>query len=160
MVTLLAGLGLARNELLLFAGVGLLIGGLEDIALDILYVLRKLWRDLTVYTRFSRMTARDLPPPGIAGPIAVFVPAWEEAGVIGPMLRRCLSLWAREDLRIFVGVYPNDPDTMRAVASVMAEAGGDKVELVTNGWPGPTTKADCLNQLWQALLKWEAGGIM
>ncbi len=76
MVALVAGLGLARNELLLFAGVGLLLGGLDDLLVDLLYLLRKVWRDLTVYTRFARMSARDLPLPGAAGPIAVFVPAW------------------------------------------------------------------------------------
>jgi adsorption protein B len=156
MVTLLAGLGLVRNELLLFAGVGLLIGGLDDLALDILYIVRKFWRGLTVYTRFPRMTACDLPPPGAAGRIAVLVPAWEEAGVIGLMLRRCLSLWVHEDVRIFVGVYPNDPDTARVVEAVMAGPGGHKIQLVTNVLPGPTTKADCLNQLWHALQKWEA----
>jgi bacteriophage N4 adsorption protein B len=156
MVTLLAGLGLARNELLLFAGVGLLVGGLDDLLLDFFYFLRKIWRDLTVYTRFPRMSARDLPISGAAGPIAVFVPAWQESAVIGPMLRRCLSLWAKEDMRIFVGVYPNDPDTIRAVTAVLEEEGGDKIQLVTHGLPGGTTKGDCLNQLWLALKAWEA----
>jgi len=156
MVTLMAGLGLARNELLLFAGVGLLLGGLDDLLLDLLYLLRKVWRDLTVYTRFPRMSARDLPEPGAAGPIAVFVPAWQESAVIGPMLRRCLSLWAKEDVRIFVGVYPNDPDTVRVVAGVAEGEGHNKIQLVTHSRPGPTTKGDCLNQLWLALKAWEA----
>ncbi|HEY1123996.1 MAG TPA: glycosyl transferase family protein [Sphingobium sp.] len=155
MVALLAGLGLARNELLLFAGVGLLIGGLDDLLLDFLYVVRRLWRNLTVYTRFSRMTAADLPAPGTVGPIAVFVPAWQESAVIGQMLRRCLALWAREDMRIFVGAYPNDPDTIRVVTEVCAGEGGDKVQLVVHSLPGATTKADCLNQLWRALRQWE-----
>ncbi len=157
MVTLLAGLALARNELLLFAGVGLLIGGLDDLVLDALFVCRKLWRDLTVYRRFPRMTARDLPPPGAAGPIAIFVPAWDEAAVIGPMLRRCLSLWAREDMRIFIGLYPNDPASAAAVADAIQESGEDRVIVVVNPRPGPTTKADCLNQLWAALKHWEQG---
>ncbi len=152
---LLAGLELARNELLLFAGVGLLLGGLDDLALDLLYIARKLWRDVTVYTRHPRMTARDLPPPGAAGPIAIFVPAWDEANVIGPMLRRCLALWAREDLHIFVGVYPNDPATARAVVDAIPQGQEARVSLVVHSRPGPTTKADCLNQLWRALRRWE-----
>jgi adsorption protein B len=155
MVALLAGLGLARNELLLFAGVGLLLGGLDDLLLDFLYLLRKIWRDLTVYTRFPRMSARDLPMPGAAGPIAVFVPAWQESAVIGQMLRRCLSLWAKEDMRIFVGVYPNDPETIRVVTDVAKGEGGETIQLVTHSRPGPTTKGDCLNQLWLALKGWE-----
>jgi len=155
MVALLAALGLARNELLLFAGVGLLLGGLDDLLLDVLYLLRKIWRDLTVYTRFPRMGARDLPEPGAAGPIAVFVPAWQESAVIGSMLNRCLSLWTKEDMRIFVGVYPNDPDTIRVVAGVAKGEGSTKIQLVTHSRPGPTTKGDCLNQLWLALKDWE-----
>lgn len=155
MVALLAGLGLARNELLLFAGIGLLIGGLDDLLLDLLYVARRLWRTLTVYTRFPRMTAQDLPPAGTIGPIAVFVPAWQESAVIGQMLRRCLALWAQEDMRIFVGAYPNDPDTISVVTEVGAGDGGNKVQLVVHSLPGGTTKADCLNQLWRALRKWE-----
>ncbi|MBO9581022.1 MAG: glycosyl transferase family protein [Sphingobium sp.] len=155
MVTLLAGLGFARNELLLFAGVGLLLGGLDDVLLDLLYAMRRLWRDLTVYRRFPRMTAKDLPPPGVAGPIAVFVPAWQESAVIGQMLRRCLSLWANEDMRIFVGAYPNDPDTMKVVTEVIERQGEGKVQIVLNSLPGPTTKADCLNHLWLALRQWE-----
>lgn len=156
MVTLLAGLGLARNELLLFAGVGLLLGGLDDLLLDLLYLLRKAWRDLTVYTRFPRMSARDLPLPGAAGPIAVFVPAWQESAVIGPMLHRSLSLWAEEDVRIFVGVYPNDPDTIRAVGDVAEGKDSEKIQLVLHSRSGPTTKGDCLNQLWLALKDWES----
>lgn len=155
LVALLAGLELVRNELLLFAGVGLLLGGIDDLALDLIYIARKLWRDLAIYTRHPRMTARDLPPPGGAGPIALFVPAWDEAAVIGPMLRRCLTLWAREDLHIFVGVYPNDPATAHAVAEAIPEGQEDRVSLVVHTQPGPTTKADCLNQLWLALQSWE-----
>ncbi len=155
MVTLLAGLELARNELLLFAGVGLLIGGLDDLALDCLFIGRKLWRDLTVYTRFPRMTARDLPPPGAdlpppgaAGPIAIFVPAWDEVAVIGPMLRRCLALWAREDMRIFVGLYPNDPASAAAVAEAIQESGEGRVIVVVN----PAAGTDDQGRLPQSAL--------
>lgn len=155
MDTLLAALELARDELLLFAGIGLLIGGIDDLAVDVVYGVRRVWRDLTVYTRFPRMTARDLPPPGASGPIAIFVPAWDEAAVIAPMLRRCLTLWADENIRIFLGIYPNDPATLAAARAVLAERGSDRIDLVVTARQGPTTKADCLNGLWQALLRWE-----
>ncbi len=155
METLLAALALARNELLLFAGVGLLIGGLDDLAVDLLYAARRLWRKLTVYTRIPRMTARDLPPPGAAGPMAIFVPAWDEAAVIGPMLRRCLTLWAREDMQIFLGVYPNDRATIDAALAAVTGQDRARLTIVVHPRHGPTTKADCLNQLWQALRRWE-----
>ena len=152
---LLALLELARNELLLFAGIGLLIGGLDDLLVDLIYGLRRLWRRITVYMRFPRMTARDLPPSGSAGPIAIFIPAWDESAVIGHMLRRSLALWAREDVQIFLGAYPNDPATVAAAETAIADEHRGKVTIVVNDRPGPTTKADCLNQLWKALLRWE-----
>ncbi|BAK67835.1 putative bacteriophage N4 adsorption protein B [Sphingobium sp. SYK-6] len=151
----LAAAELLRNELLLFAAIGLLLGGLDDLAIDGLYATRRLWRSLTIYSRMPRMTACDLPPPGRAGPIAVFVPAWDEGDVIGPMLRACLHKWRDEDVHIFVGAYPNDPVTLERVGQVMAGPHGARVSLVLNPRPGPTTKADCLNQLWGAMRAWE-----
>src|SRR5690606_29835570 len=96
-----------------------------------------------------RMTARDLPPTGAAGPIAVFVPAWEESAVIGQMLRGCLDKWRGEAVQIFVGAYPNDRPTIDAILEVIGERGAAPVTLVINERAGPTTKADCLNQLWR-----------
>ena len=151
-----AALELLRNELLLFAGIGLLIGGVDDLLVDLIYGVRRVWRSLTVYSRVPRMTARDLPPPGAAGPIAVFVPAWDEVAVIGRMLRGCLDKWRDDDVQIFVGVYPNDRPTIDAVADVAARHGRGRVTLVVNSRAGPTTKADCLNHLWLALRRWEA----
>jgi bacteriophage N4 adsorption protein B len=49
-----------------------------------------------------------------------------------------------------VGVYPNDQATLEAVAPV-AE-GEEKLIVCVNNRPGPTTKADCLNVLWRAML--------
>jgi len=155
MGALVAALELLRNELLLFAGIGLLIGGLDDLLVDLIYAVRRIWRSLTVYRRIPRMTARDLPPPGAAGPIAIFVPAWDEAAVIGQMLRGCLDKWQRDDMQIFVGAYPNDGSTIEAVTDVAARYGGGRVTLIINDRAGPTTKADCLNQLWRALRRWE-----
>lgn len=151
LVALAAGL---RNELLLFAGVGLLIGGIDDLLLDMIYGARRLWRAATVYRRHPRMTSDRLPPSRRPGTMAVFIPAWDESNVIGAMLRQSLARWARDDAHVFVGVYPNDAATIVAVASVAAAHPG-RLTMVINPLPGPTTKADCLNALWRALLRWE-----
>ncbi|HEX7872014.1 MAG TPA: glycosyl transferase family protein [Sphingobium sp.] len=143
----------ARDELLLFAGVGLLLGGLDDLILDGIYIVRRLWRAATVYRRFPRMTSATLPPSDRPGTLAIFIPAWDESAVIGRMLRLCLARWAKDDVHLFVGVYPNDVTTIVAVADIAAVS--DRVTMVINPLPGPTTKADCLNGLWRALLRWE-----
>lgn len=143
----------ARNELLLFASVGLLIGGLDDLILDLLYAARRIWRAATVYRQFPRMTADGLPRGTQNGTMAVFIPAWDEGGVIGPMLKHCQARWPNENVHYFVGVYPNDPVTIVAVANIAAT--DSRITMVINPLPGPTTKADCLNGLWNALLRWE-----
>lgn len=156
MESALAALELLCGELLLFAAVGLLIGGLDDLIIDIIYIVRRGWRSLTVYSRTSRMTSAELPPPGTMGPIAVFIPAWDEANVIGGMLSGCLSKWRDEDVILFVGVYPNDAATLAVVQSLAVGAGDGRIIPVVNPRAGPTTKADCLNQLWRAMVSWEA----
>ena len=96
------------------------------------------------------MTTATLPPSPNPGRIAIFVPAWREADVIGPMLRHALGRWGDADYRIFVGAYPNDPATIDAIAAVAQ--GDPRILLGITPHPGPTTKADCLNLLWQAML--------
>ena len=83
--------------------------------------------------------------------LAVFVPAWREADVIGDMLQNCMRQWSAwaGRYRIFVGCYPNDPYT--AAAIIDAARGNADIRLVLVEHDGPTTKADCLNRLWRAL---------
>jgi adsorption protein B len=151
---LAAGLQMAHRELLLFAVVGLAIGGIDDLLMDLLFLGRKCWRDVAIYARFPRMTTATLPASPASGPIAIFIPAWREAEVIGPMLRHALGRWRTGDYRIFVGVYPNDADTIDAVAAVAQ--GQERIIVAVNPRPGPTTKADCLNTVWQAMVAQEA----
>lgn len=66
------------------------------------------------------------------------------------MLRHALGRWGDADYRIFVGAYPNDPATIDAIAAVAQ--GDPRILLGITPHPGPTTKADCLNLLWQAML--------
>jgi adsorption protein B len=54
---------------------------------------------------------------------------------------------------IFVGVYPNDPETILKVEHVSRRY--PNVHAVVSAHPGPTTKADNLNQVHQGMLRWE-----
>lgn len=150
---LLVFLALAHHELMLFAAVGLALGSIDDFLIDIAYGLRRAWRSTVIHSRHPRMTMADLPPSTHPGTLAIFIPAWKEANVIAPMLRHALRRWGEADYRLFVGVYPNDPDTLREVASVAA--GEPRVIVGITERPGPTTKADCLNQLWRVMLREE-----
>jgi len=137
------------REATLFAAVGFLIGGIDDLVVDALYGLRYLrrrWRGV------RELTLSDMAPPRAR--LAVFVPAWDEAAVIGPMLRTALARFDHPGYRIYVGTYPNDRATIDAVAEV-AES-DPRVRLVVGPRAGPTTKADNLNALWRALKRDEA----
>lgn len=151
---LVAILAAVHHEILLFAVVGLAIGGIDDFLVDILFLCRRWWRKITIYSRHQRMTTATLPGSDKPGRIAVFVPAWGEADVIAPMLQNALERWRDGDYRIFVGVYPNDHATLQAVAPV-AE-GEERLIICVNERPGPTTKADCLNLLWRAMEREES----
>jgi adsorption protein B len=139
-------------ELALFAGVGFLLFALNDLAVDIIYFGRKAWRAVTIYNRFPRAYASTLPKDEEPGFFVIFVPAWDESTVIGPMLRATLKRLDYSNYRIFVGHYQNDPATAAAIASI----DDPRVESVMVHTDGPTTKADCLNHLYDALIAYES----
>jgi len=139
-------------ELALFAAAGYLLFAADDALVDAIYFTRRLWRSATIYSRFPRTYANQLSPPDEPGWIAIFVPAWDEAPVIAQMLRATLARVAHADYRIFVGYYRNDPATAAAIASVRDA----RVVPVALAVDGPTTKADCLNHLYSALIDAEA----
>ena len=140
------------QELALFAGVGFLLFALDDLAVDLLYLTRRLWRGAAIYSRYPRSFAQTLSPPAAPGWLAVFIPAWDESAVIGPMLRTTLARFGEGEYRLFVGHYRNDPATAAAVRAVS----DPRIILVEVGHDGPTTKADCLNHLYTALRTEEA----
>ncbi|WP_082788505.1 glycosyl transferase family protein [Sphingorhabdus sp. M41] len=140
-----------QKELLLFASLSFLIGSADDLLFDGLWIFHSLKRRLLVYSQYKRATVESLSIPTSECRLAIFVPAWKEAPVIGAMLRRCLRQWTASEYRIYVGCYPNDAETIAAVAS--ASTGSAKIRIVICQRDGPTTKADCLNHLWDALCR-------
>lgn len=136
-----------HQELILFAAIGFVLGGLDDLLIDMIWIVRTLWRRVTVYRRHPRAAATSLHPQN-PGRIAIFVPAWQEDEVVGPMLANARRAWGNAEYVIYVGVYPNDHATQAVVEPFV----GPHVRMVVCPRPGPTTKADCLNAMWRALL--------
>lgn len=138
------------HELLLFSGIWFLVGAIDDCCVDLLWIGRRIYRHFRYYRRTKPMRTDDLPPPERTGELAVFVAAWQEAGIIGSMLRRCHYAWqGHQNHSIYVGCYPNDEASIKAVLEAAAQ--NPLVKLILCHEPGPTTKADCLNRLWQAM---------
>jgi adsorption protein B len=139
-------------ELALFAGIGFLVFAANDVAVDFIYFARRAWRSAAVYSRFPRAFASDMANPAQPGFIAILVPTWDEASVIASMLRATLERLEHPNYRIFVGHYRNDPATTAAIASVV----DGRIEPVRVEADGPTTKAHCLNHVYDALIAYEA----
>ena len=136
---------LVQHELLLFAAAFFLLGAFNDLCLDLTWF----WLRLTG-------RARDLPMPpemehdlALGGPVAVFIPAWDEQLVIGTTIRHMLGVWRQPDVRVYLGCYANDAATLEAAQRA---AGGDpRLRIVIHDRAGPSTKADCLNRLYRAM---------
>lgn len=130
----------------------ILLSGIDDLFIDLYYWGRRLWRALTVYRSHPRLGHEALYQPQ-EKPLAIMVPAWQETGVIGRMAELAATTLDYENYHIFVGTYPNDPDTQRDVDEVCARF--PNVHKVVCARPGPTSKADCLNNVLDAMLQFE-----
>jgi bacteriophage N4 adsorption protein B len=149
---------LVQRELLLFSAVWLLVGGLDDLCIDLIWIGRWLYRRFAYYRLQPALRTHELAASVQPGQLAIFIPAWGEAAVIAAMLTHCTRAWASSSCpyRIYVGCYPNDN---ACVAKVMSSARHNpNIRLVLVGHHGPSTKADCLNRLWEALLTDEIAG--
>ncbi|MEO1488971.1 MAG: glycosyl transferase family protein [Pseudomonadota bacterium] len=151
-------LAVFQRELLLFAGVFFLIGAADDIAIDCAW----LWLKFTGKVKTPLVDRKALQGQELNGPVAVFIPAWQEAGVICDTIVHALKAWPQDAMRLYVGCYRNDPDTIAAAmraARVASGWGEHRLRIVVLDHNGPTTKADCLNRLHQALRddEWRSG---
>lgn len=131
----------AGRELMLFASVGILLFGIDDLLFDGLWIATN-GRDRLVDLGVDK----EQP---LAGKLAIFIPAWKEAAVLPTTLLRSLAAWGDDDFRIYIGCYPNDAATLLAVSPLAAS--DPRLRLVIGAADGPTTKGDNLNQMWAAL---------
>lgn len=85
--------------------------------------------------------------------IAVFVAAWKEHRVIQSMLDNNVARLRYAQFDFFVGAYPNDGRTLAAVREAMKRH--PNVHLAICPHDGPTSKADCLNWIYQSMILYE-----
>ena len=127
--------------------------GLDDLFIDLMYWGRKLIRRWRIYEKFDRADEERLYTIA-EKPLAIMVPAWNEVGVVGEMARLAASTIDYENYQIFVGTYPNDAETQADVDAVCQHY--PNVHKVVCARPGPTSKADCLNNIIDAILRFES----
>ncbi len=130
----------------------LLLFALDDLFIDLVYWLRRGWRLLRVYRHRPLFDEKKLYVVK-EQPLAIMIPAWQEVGVVGKMAELAASELDYENYQIFAGTYPNDADTQADVDAVCRRF--PHIHKVVCARPGPTSKADCLNNVIASILEFE-----
>jgi bacteriophage N4 adsorption protein B len=130
----------------------LLFFALDDLFIDGYYWLRRLWRALAIYRHRAVFDEQQLYTYK-EKPLAIMIPAWQEVGVVGKMAELAAAELDYENYQIFVGTYPNDPGTQADVDAVCQRF--PNIHKVICARPGPTSKADCLNNVITSILEFE-----
>ena len=123
----------------------LLASGLDDMWINAGWVARRI--------RERKRPAPAEGPRGEPRPAAILVPLWREAKVIRGMVEHNLAAIRYPTADFFIGVYPNDAPTLAAVRELAGRF--PQVHLAVCPHPGPTSKADCLNWIYQNLRLYE-----
>ncbi|GGJ66130.1 glycosyl transferase family protein [Deinococcus aquiradiocola] len=121
---------------------------LDDLLLDVAYLLNR--RRIRSWEVRASDLERDRPAH-----IALMVGAWQEAGVVTPMVESTLRMmhYPASRVEFFVGVYPNDLATLPEVQELADRL--PNVHCVVNEKPGPTSKSQNLNGVYAAIVEHE-----
>lgn len=133
-------------------GIVFLISGIDELFIDCVYLIYKAYRKIFISRKYSPLTESQLlsiPEK----PIAIMIPCWDESDVIRRMLDNTIKTVTYSNYQIFVGTYPNDPQTQREVA-LASEVYGN-VNRIVCPKDGPTNKADCLNWIYAGIRHYE-----
>lgn len=129
-----------------------LLNALDDLILDAACFYR--W----LSSHFSRHNKWTWPTDAERAEIperrmAIFVPLWKEHRVIQNMVEHNIQSQQYENYDFFVGAYPNDGPTLAAIREVTRRF--HNVHMAVCPHDGPTSKADCLNWIYQRMLLYE-----
>lgn len=145
LLTIVAWVAVATNLIIL-------ISSIDDAFIDIYYWIRQAYRTFVIRRRHPPLRIeqlRDKPER----PLALMVPAWREFSVISEMVETAISVLEYENYVFFIGTYPNDPETCAEVDRLARRF--RNVHRVQVPHDGPTSKADCLNWVIQAIFQFE-----
>lgn len=125
---------------------GIFFNQLDELFIDANYFFRGLHR------RSARVVSKEALRTVPQKRIAIMVPAWRESDVIEHMLLHNLKTLDYDPDRyvIFCGTYRNDLETQACVDAVAKRFRSIRKVVVPHD--GPTSKADCLNWIYQAIL--------
>jgi len=119
-----------------------LLNGIDDLVIDVAAVLG--------YFLEPRAPTEGELDNAPARNMAIFVAAWKEHRVIRRMIENNATRLRYSRVSFFIGVYPNDSATLAAAKEAVASF--PNVHLSVCPHNGPTSKADCLNWIYQRML--------
>lgn len=125
----------------------ILLNGVDDLFIDLAWLYRFLFRPSTPSP--TALALDELPERRMA----IFVPLWKEHRVIRHMVEHNIAAQKYRNFDFFIGAYPNDTPTIAAIAEL--EERFHNVHIAQCPHPGPTSKADCLNWIYQRMLLYE-----
>nr|WP_320131141.1 glycosyl transferase family protein [uncultured Holophaga sp.] len=135
-----------------FTNLAILVSSCDDFFVDAYFWVRELYRSLTIRRTHPPLRLEQLQEkPETA--LALMVPAWREFSVIGEMVETATTVLDYDKYDIFIGTYPNDPETCAEVDRLARRF--RRVHRVQVPHDGPTSKADCLNWVIQAIFQFE-----
>ena len=135
------------------AAVIIAISSVDDFFVDIMYWSTRFFGNGRSKERgraADRKFIDNLPEQAFA----IIIPAWREHDVIYSMLSSNSRLLRYSNHHYFVGVYRNDKRTATEV--MRAQQSFPNIHLVTVERDGPTSKANCLNEIVGAVFLFEA----
>lgn len=121
------------------------ISGVDDLILILLW----LWLRATAPVSHLESAAYG----DTEGLIAIFTPLWQEESVVRQMVTHNLTAIRYSRYHVFIGAYPNDEPTVEAIREL--ETRFPNVHLALVPHDGPTSKADCLNWIYQRMVMQE-----
>jgi adsorption protein B len=80
--------------------------------------------------------------------MGVFIANWQEEDVLDKMVKGNLGRIASSSVRLYLGVYSNDTGTYE-VAIALAKQYPDRLRVIVNTLPGPTSKGQMLNEMFR-----------
>jgi adsorption protein B len=122
--------------------------GIDDLILDLVAFFKKLGPE--ELTPELEVKVRAEPEKWIG----IMVANWHEADIIERMLLGNLGRIDYRNYVIFVGTYPNDPDTIAAAQKVADKYA--RINVVVNTKDGPTSKGQMINEMVTAIFEYES----
>lgn len=123
------------------------ISGIDDLFIDLVSIVRGLRpREIIQKDLLSLATQPEKC-------LAIMIPAWDEGAILEPMIVGNLNRIRYDTVHIFLGVYPNDPETIAAADRARKRL--PQIHVVVNSREGPTSKGQMLNEIIRAALDLE-----